>query len=198
MHVRSFWKSGFYGEMVGDAKKALKHYTRGLEALLREPVPPDAAKLMEIKVVAEFFVLRLSRVSMMRGDLIGACERLQKVMGELKGRVGPEALAFQHWGWCAHVHEAFARLLQAYGRTELPLPAGPENPGFHFQAAARYTSLRRASAQQRKKAMTVALPVVDTVPDTPSRLEPSRQKYAGQPYEEFHQVCVAAVAAALL
>ena len=86
------------------------------------------------------------------------------------------------------MHEAFAKLLQAYGRTDMPLPAGPENPGFHFQAAARYTSLRRASALQRKKVLGGALPAVDGVPDTPSRLEPSRQKYAGQPYEEFQQV----------
>jgi hypothetical protein len=146
----------------------------------------DPARLMEAKVVAEMVVLRSCRILVSRGDVLGACEKLQKMVQEYKHRVGPESLAFQHWGWLAHVNESFGRMLETTARAEPPYSTGPDNPGTFFQAAAHYTGLRRAAALKRKqKVGTANLPQTEALPDTPSRLDVARQKYVGQPYEEF-------------
>ncbi len=186
MQTRSYFKSGFYDEMMGDAKKALKHYQRALEFLAKEPTPVDPARLMEVKVVAEMIALRSCRVLMSRGDVAGACEKLQKVIHEFKNRTGPESLAFQHWGWLAHVNEAFGKMLEEHAARAGGDGAQTENPGSFFQAAAHYTNLRRAAALRRRHKVGPAnLPVTDSLPDTPSRLDVARQKFVGQPYEEF-------------
>lgn len=207
LQVRSFWKSGFYAEMLGEARKAIKAsqkraegnvvsihfgfpsaqaYQRAMDLLLREQVPhTDPARLMEHKVVLEFAVLRMARLMMTRGEIMAACDKVQRLLSDCKGRVGPEALEFQHWGWCAHVHEALAALLQSYGHVaEEPLSSGIDNPGFHYQAAARCTDMRRAVAHRCRQLVHAPLPKLQALPDTPSRLDPARQRYAGQPYDE--------------
>jgi hypothetical protein len=84
MHTRGYFKSAFYDEMIGDVKKSLKHSQRALEFLGKETVPVDPARLMEFKVVAELIVLRSCRLLLSRNDVIGACERILKMIHDYK------------------------------------------------------------------------------------------------------------------
>lgn len=186
MHVRSYFKASFYDEMIGDMKKSIKHGVRALEFLGKESVPVDPAKLMELKVVAELIVMRMCRLQLSRNDVTGACERVLKMVHDYKQRQGPESLLFQHYGWLAHVYESFGRLMEQFTSGKPDYPAGAENPGYFFQIAAHYTSLRRAAATKRKlKIGSANLPTTEALPDTPSKLDVARQRFVGQPYMEF-------------
>ncbi len=187
IQVRSYFKSSFYDEIIGDTKKALKHSQRALDFLGKEPIPVDPARLIEFKVVAELIVLRVSRMLLAKNDVSGACERLLKMVHDYKQRMGPESLVFQHYAWLAHVHESFGRLMEHSVAAKGPeYPAGLENPGSFFQAAAHYTALRRAAAIKRRNRIgTSNLPSTEALPETPSRLDVARQRFVGQPYEEF-------------
>ncbi|KAJ6244890.1 trafficking protein particle complex subunit 11 [Anaeramoeba flamelloides] len=186
LFVRLYFKCGFYAELQGEYKTALKYYLRSYKFL--SSVSIRRTSQTEMRAVSEVINLKILFQYLRLNQYQSAVEQFQEhiTFGKKIPKEGKD-YKFLALSWISQQYKMFANFLEFVPLEKLsPIKNCYENIGFYYNAAANYSTERKSIVQTLKKKHKKKLSNVNVKMFQPSTIyeriyDFSNCNYIGQP-----------------
>ncbi|KAA0199224.1 hypothetical protein HAZT_HAZT001821 [Hyalella azteca] len=143
LFVRHCFKTGFLLEMKNDLQAAIKAYQQSYQHL--SELRFTDTNLHEIRISSAIINYKVCRVNFLLNLPRDAIAQFRRHIDLFRPRMGPKSLIFEHYAWLASQYELFGWLFESAVQQGLPA-VQTQHPGFYYQQAAQFASLRRTTA----------------------------------------------------
>nr|CAB3267220.1 trafficking protein particle complex subunit 11-like [Phallusia mammillata] len=177
---RHQFKIAFFSEFMQDASTALKHYRQSYTHI--HELRSHATNNLEVKVVGGFVNYKICSLCFLKLNApLDAINQFQRHVEQFKYQFGNPDLMFEHCAWLSQQYLLFADLFS--NAIEQGLSAiQTQHPGFYYQQAAHYATLRR------QHALSLCVSIESLNYPSPDPLAAESMDFFGQrPWRQGHQ-----------